>query len=662
MKKIFTFCFLLVVSLSLIGQKSTVHLSESFNGTSIPTGWTFDTQASNWSVSNSVNAGGEPRELKLYWSPQFNGKTRFISPVIDLTDVDDLIFEFIHFLDNYSGSSAIGVETTSDGGTTWNLAFQKNFSVTGGGKIMELIDTDDVGSATFQFCLFYQGNVYNINNWYFDNFVLYSRDDVDAAISTINNDIYNPAGEHTVDFTFNNIGKNTINSIEASYQFNDAPAVVETFSSLDLETLNSKTLSFTEVANIVPGSYILKIEILKVNGNVDNDITNNVLEKDFFSASQATDRRVCIEHFTSSTCGPCVSPNAQMKSLLANNPDKYGISKYQMSWPGSGDPYYTEEGGVRRSYYGVNAVPQIYFNGKEIAGVNQTNFDLALAQPAFVDLSGGFVMEGTTINVSVRVDTYIDMPEARLYVVVNEKKTTQNVGSNGETEFIHVMMKFLPNAEGTTISMLDGETQIFNFSYDMSSTNVEEYDDLEVHVFIQEYSSKYIFNSNFLVEQEEIAEKPQEINLEQDETSVNVSWVDAAKGANSFIVFFNGEVIEEGITATNYTHENVPEGLHTYGVSAVIDNFVSIPIEKTIEVIYVGLQGYDNMIKVYPNPANDYVYVEGKDVESVRIYNNLGQFVKIVDSKNNIIKINTNNLNSGLYHLQITTKSGDVST
>ncbi len=45
-----------------------------------------------------------------------------------------------------------------------------------------------------------------------------------------------------------------------------------------------------------------------------------------------------------------------------DNPGEYSLIKYQMNWPGNGDPYYTEEGGVRRDYYGVSSVPDLYIN------------------------------------------------------------------------------------------------------------------------------------------------------------------------------------------------------------------------------------------------------------------------------------------------------------
>ncbi len=47
------------------------------------------------------------------------------------------------------------------------------------------------------------------------------------------------------------------------------------------------------------------------------------------------------------------------------------------------------------------------------------------------------------------------------------------------------MMKMLPNANGTVFSSTDGEALNFNLSADLSTTHVEEFDDLMVVVFIQ---------------------------------------------------------------------------------------------------------------------------------------------------------------------------------
>jgi len=736
MKNFLTFLSFLLpfFILNLNGQN---YLSENFDGASLPTGWSIQGQSSNWSISSTNNAGGDPRELQLTWNPQFNGKTRVISPVINTSGATDLVITFLQYLDNFSGSHIIGIETTSNGGATWNPAFQKTFSSTQGSRIMEAISTADVGSPNFQFCLFYQGNSYNINDWYFDNFLLFGRYGTDANLLSINNPIYIATGNHNISFTVLNSGFSAINSMEVQFKLNDGAPVLGTFSSLNIQTLAFQTLSFTAPVTLEPGIQAVTVEILSVNGAPDDNPANNLVTKNFSVATQQVDRKVCIEHFTSSTCAPCVSVNTQMKNLLANtnNANKFGITKYQMNWPGSGDPYYTAEGGVRRTYYAVSGVPTVFFNAKPVA-VNQTAFNNALAAPAFVKISGDFSIDGNNIIIQANVLSHLIIPEARLYVIVNEKHTTGNVGSNGEKDFYHVMMKILPNGQGETVSFQLDEMKTFNYNFNMSSTKVEEMDDLEVHVFLQENSTKYIFNSSFLSNCEPPT-APDNFVAQHVDNDVVLTWSDAHGTSESFTVFFNGEKLADNITSTtfthinvsagdhtygvcavekgctsintetsieicgnpenfsgeqvehsveltwettygasnllfngniiatniiehNYTHENVPEGTHTYGIIAVGVNCISETIEITVKVEYDGIHDYYNNIKIYPNPANNYFVVEGKYIETISIYNNIGQLIKNISTSEETVRIDTNDMNSGLYHLQIITKSGII--
>ena len=105
-----------------------------------------------------------------------------------------------------------------------------------------------------------------------------------------------------------------------------------------------------------------------------------------------------LESFTSSTCGPCVAGNVNVSNVLSgfNNSD-YSLLKYQMSWPGSGDPYYTAEGGDRRNYYGVNAVPDFILDGNIWQGnsssLTGSQITSVLASPAFVEMSSYFTVD-----------------------------------------------------------------------------------------------------------------------------------------------------------------------------------------------------------------------------------------------------------------------------
>ena len=131
MKKRLLFIFAMLFATAMMAQNRAVLLQESFDGSSLPAGWSIDAQQSNWSVSATNNAGGAANEMKLDWSPQFNGTTRLITPAVNLTGISSVVFSFKHALDNYSGANSIGLATTANGGTTWNQAWTMALSSSG---------------------------------------------------------------------------------------------------------------------------------------------------------------------------------------------------------------------------------------------------------------------------------------------------------------------------------------------------------------------------------------------------------------------------------------------------------------------------------------------------------------------------------------------------
>jgi hypothetical protein len=207
-----------------------------------------------------------------------------------------------------------------------------------------------------------------------------------------------------------------------------------------------------------------------------------------------------FEEFTSSTCPPCATFNTNVFTpFAAAHNDEMSYVKYQMYWPSPGDPYYTPEGGVRQEYYGVSGVPNLFTDGMQTsttsAGVNNA-FSNSLDSPAFMDLSVYHAIDGDSVFVNLDIIPHIS-GELVAYIIVFENITTGNVGNNGETEFHHVMMKMIPDAYGTIVTLTDGETTSISGNADMSTTFVEEMDDLGVVVFVQEVSSKIIFQSAY---------------------------------------------------------------------------------------------------------------------------------------------------------------------
>ena len=571
MKKTLLFAFALLFATAMMAQNRMVLLQESFDGSSLPAGWSISSNQSNWSVSGTNNAGGQANEMKLDWSPQFNGMTRLIMPAVDLTGLNSVVFSFKHALDNYQGSNGIGVATSSDGGNTWNDAWTQSYSTSGSWAVSQEVTTPDMGHANVQFCIYFSGNSYNINDWYFDDIMIFTLENLDLSITSVTLPDFIGSGETSFGINVFNFGATTVTSVEASYEAEGMEAVTETFS-VNIPSLGTGTLNFNTTTLLSPGSYNVVYTLNLVNGQQDDVTDNNTFEKSVSVAIGSAEKIPMIEHFSSSTCGPCVSVNTTMLNFCNNNAGRFTYTKYQMNWPGNGDPYYTEEGGVRRDYYGCNAVPQCFLDGEDqgYAAVQQGVFDEHALRTAFMDIRGSFTMDGNTINVKADIMPYIDA-DARVFISVNEKETHGNVGSNGETSFHHIFMKMLPNAQGTSVSFVATELQHLEFTQDMSGTHVEEMSDLEVSIWVQNYSTKEMFNSRFAYEYTDVHPYPVE-NLTLTETNrstLMASW-DAPANGNplGYDVYVNNVLVAENITETSYSFEAEAGVFYVAGVVA----------------------------------------------------------------------------------------------
>jgi hypothetical protein len=669
MKQTLLFAFAMLFATAMMAQNRAVLLQESFDDTSMPAGWSVaGLGLSNWSVSPTNNAGGAANEMHLTWSPQFNGLSRLVTPAVDLTGINSLVFSFKHALDNYTGNNIIGIATTSDGGTTWNEAWSQGYNTSNSWTVSQEISTPDMGQANVQFCIFFNGNSYNINDWYFDDIMVFTLENLDLAITSPTLPDFIGSGETAFGINVFNFGATTVTSVEATYEVEGMEPITETFE-VEIPSLGSETLIFPTTTLLSPGTYNVAYSINLVNGQEDDVLDNNTAEKAVFAAIGTAERIPMIEHFSSSTCGPCVSVNTAMLNFCNNNPGRFTYTKYQMNWPGNGDPYYTAEGGTRRDYYGVNAVPQCFLDGEDqgYAAVQQTVFDQHAERTAFVDIRGSFVVEGNTINIKADIIPFIDA-DARVFVSVNEKETHNNVGGNGETSFHHVFMKMLPDAQGTTVNLVTCEPQHFEFTQDMSGTHVEEMSDLEVSIWVQNYDSKEMFNSRFAYEYtEEHPYAVENLTLIQDEeaeeNTMVASW-DAPTMGNptGYNVYVNNELVAENISDLSYTFAGELGAFYTVAVVALYgDDKTSIKMLTGMENTWSVEEVAASVCKVYPNPANSQVRIEAEnDIESVMVYNMLGALVETVNADSKTVNVNLNQYSNGVYFFNIRQSNGVV--
>ena len=548
-------------------------VDENFNGSELPSGWsTSEVGASNWKISLTRYAGGDGNELKLAWDPKFEGITRLITKAYDLSETNEITVSFKHFFDNFKDNEfthTIGIATSSDEGETWNVGWSQKYTLTGVYDVKVDFTTSDMGKDNVIFCLFYEGISANMDNWFFDDLMIYKQSEFDLRIVDIDIPNIIETGEREISFSVENLGLTTVESFEAKIKASNWESEVtatfeQSIANAETALVTFKDKTFNAIARNKP--YLIYVEIISINGNKDQNASNDYLEKSINVAFNKTQRIPMIEHFSSSTCGPCVAVNQQMHTLTSNNEGKFTYTKF----PTSGDPYNNFEASYRVSEYGVTGVPNIFLDGRSQGSnyLTQELLDERYNTPAYADIRGAFYLEGDNIYVTADFMSYITLNNVVAYITVNEKTTRNNTGSNGETEFHHILMRMLKSKTGNPVSINAGQYQRLEFSHNMSLTNVEELNDLEVALWLQNPETKEIYNSIFAYPYTEHCYPIQNLTL----TENTLSWEAPEKGTpTSYKVYINGKLASENESELSYSF-NLTEETFTAEVIAVYEN------------------------------------------------------------------------------------------
>ena len=225
-----------------------------------------------------------------------------------------------------------------------------------------------------------------------------------------------------------------------------------------------------------------------------------------FSFGQSQ-RLVLAEEFTNASCGPCASQNPAFDALLQQNTDKITSIKYHMSWPGT-DPMYSQntvDNNARRSVYGINSVPHVQMDGSWWDGmpsqVNQSRINSAYAVPASFEMQVQHQLidnnQKIYVKTLVKATEDVNVSNLRLFVVVIEKHIHFNSppGYNGEKDFYNVMKKILPDKNGYKLNSNISNGEYFLIENTWELANVYNNDELSVVAFIQDMSSKEVYQA-----------------------------------------------------------------------------------------------------------------------------------------------------------------------
>jgi hypothetical protein len=268
------------------------------------------------------------------------------------------------------------------------------------------------------------------------------------------------------------------------------------------------------------------------DGNTQNPRTITVTQDTAFTGMfDIIQRMVLHEVFTSSTCGPCNHGNARLKSVLnqVNDDTKWVCIKYQYSFPALGDPYFTTEGNTRGTFYGgIYAIPTLVGDGGYGSAYNGipgaysiSDFNNMSAVSAIASMTASVTVDSisktvTLSQMTINPVTNMNNPNLRFFAAIVEKKTVNNAKTNGETEFLYVMKKFLTNINGDVIDSLEENkpitlndyTYTFNGNYRLPvfatsrdtinhniEHSVEDFNNLMVVYWLQDIVTKEVYQA-----------------------------------------------------------------------------------------------------------------------------------------------------------------------
>ena len=297
------------------------------------------------------------------------------------------------------------------------------------------------------------------------------------------------------------------------------------------------------------------------------------------------------------------------------------VVKYQMSWPGTGDPYYTPEGNGRRGIYSVNSIPYFVRNGaaESYSSFSVDDIDDDLAEDAIVKIELRYMLDPESQSISIRgyaeaLDT-VKSGAQRMVIAIVEKVTYQNKKSNGETEFHNVFKKMLPESAGDFIigQVMPGQTF--------------------------EYDTTYVFQGDYRLPNN--AGDPINDNIEHSVESFDSLHV---------IMFMQSAGTDKTIyqAATGVLSKSIEDFERPWG---------SWPTSVTDVAVSSDL-------KIYPNPVNyGMVSVEtpnGELINNVRIYSMTGAEVSNQNSASKAkVTMDVTDIATGLYIVKVSTSGGE---
>lgn len=233
------------------------------------------------------------------------------------------------------------------------------------------------------------------------------------------------------------------------------------------------------------GKYKIKLQ-KDGYSNIEKEYTiaeNKTTTASFVLTKITVQKVVLIEDFANVSCDPCVVSNKILHDLSEEYKNKIAIIKISVGFPCTIDPFYLHAKNYinkRSGYYKILSAPTIIVNGTERPVATSKKSILNAVNKCWkkevsFDVSVEEALKNNKLDIKVNIakltgnlsQNVLDNVVAHVAIIEKRIELKSPPGSNGEKVFYHVMRKMLPDADGTSLKLVNNKQSI-SISTDIS--------------------------------------------------------------------------------------------------------------------------------------------------------------------------------------------------
>lgn len=307
------------------------------------------------------------------------------------------------------------------------------------------------------------------------------------------------------------------------------------------------------------------------------------------------------------------------------------------------------------------------------------------------------IVQGTSDPIYPFIKT---LAQEDLITCTNEKKFIANIANAGTEEITSLKFEVTVQDGETRTQEWTGKIPVYgNVNVDLFAEIPFGEKNVEVKI-VEANGEEFSFAQSVVAKCEEWiqvelgdSQATEEFKLElaQDRFGNQISWqvinhsdkVVAQGGPYSMLSTVGTEVHEEYFTlpagecALFVIEDNVGNGINGAfgaGYYKIYDSKGNLLVESDgkfghgeYKVIFVhGALAMEDVnetsYNVYPNPVKDILTVKAENMRQVEVYNSLGQLVKSINCNDDEVKINVNDMQNGMYFVNIIDNNGEMTT